>query len=85
MNYEPITDNKTVELEECDRLLNEALGCPFCGHELRLTIEPSLDGTLTYFTIHHGPSSPCSISLRDSDRDLLFKRWNKRLGIKTPL
>jgi hypothetical protein len=53
--------------------------CPFCGsNELHFFEEPSRDKTVTWHSIQHSATNPCSISMMDSDKDNLIKMWNAR-------
>ena len=53
--------------------------CPFCGgKDLHLHERPSKDKTITWYHLHHGPTTRCSITMMDSDKATLLERWNKR-------
>jgi hypothetical protein len=53
--------------------------CPFCGSDdLHLHEFPSYDKTVTWYHLHHGPNTTCSISMMDSDKDRLLNNWNTR-------
>jgi len=51
--------------------------CPFCGSkDLYLHEQLSKDKTITWFTIHHGVTTPCGVTLLDTDKDKLISLWN---------
>lgn len=53
--------------------------CPFCGNdELYISSKPSKDGTITWYTIMHGATTRCSVSMIDADLTELINRWNTR-------
>lgn len=53
--------------------------CPFCGNsELYISEQPSPDGTITWYTIHHAATNRCSLSMIDSSKEELIERWNVR-------
>ena len=56
---------------------NQLNACRYCN-ESDLLIEecPSNDGSMTWFTIHHGPHTPCSVSMLGSNKRKLIAAWN---------
>lgn len=53
--------------------------CPLCGDKnLALHSKPSNDNTIVWWSITHTSDIPCGISLIDSDKGKLLKRWNGR-------
>lgn len=54
--------------------------CPFCGEDnLHFHKEPSNDKTITWYKIIHGPTVPCGVSMLDTNKDELIKKWNTRV------
>ena len=53
------------------------LPCPLCGEPVRAYIQESLDGTVKWLKINHGPQTPCGISLLETVKDGV-RKWNNR-------
>ena len=72
--------NKTPKTDSHAPLSGVVLSCPFCGsNEVFISEEKSNDKTVTWYTIHHGPTTTCSISFITSNRQDLIDMWNKRV------
>ena len=53
--------------------------CPFCGSsEFTFIEEYSKNKTMKWYTIIHLASNPCSISMLESNKESLIKKWNTR-------
>jgi len=67
-----------IEYAQC-ALPPVMLPCPFCGsNDLHLHETYSGDKTITWYHLHHGPTTECSVTLLHSDKQKLFEMWNER-------
>ena len=63
----------------CKKKEDFLLPCPFCKNkDLHMTAEPSGDKTVIWYTIAHGINTDCGVSMLDSDKEELIRRWNFR-------
>ena len=54
--------------------------CPFCGEDdLHIHKEPSNDKTITWYSIEHGQTTACGVSMLAKNKDELIEKWNKRV------